>query len=173
MKTSTTTPVLAAASAGVLGLLAGLYVPDADAHTQRARYFRPSGICEAPLPVYDNHLRKAPMKLANTGTAPVFVSCAVPTDPVGTRVGAWLEVHFRSVATASRSVSCTMVTGTADAPVATTATRTVAPGANTWFTWSSIDKGSAEGLLAVQCTLPPGVEMTQVYTRENNPGGGI
>lgn len=173
MKTSKTAPALVAASACVLGLVAGLHVPAAEAYNTRARYFRPSGICEAPLPVYDMHLRKAPMRVDNIGNEAIFINCAVPTDPVGDIGAAWFEVHFRSSTTAARRVDCTLVTGTADAPVFDTKTVTLLPNANSWLTWHAIDKGGADGLLAIQCVLPPGIQLTHLYAREYDAGQGI
>lgn len=173
MKISTTTPVLAVAGACALGLLAGLYVPDAEAASSRSRYFRPSGICEAPLPVYDRYLRKAPMMVANTSNQQVFVSCAVPTDPVGDLGDAWLTIHVSSTAAVARQLTCTMITGTADGPVYDADTRSISPGSNTWFTWSSVNKRTAEGLVSMQCTLPPGVQLTSIYFSESDSAGGI
>src|SRR5690606_35161150 len=115
MNNFTMPPVRAAAC--VLGLLAGLQATDAGAADQRARYTRPAGICEAPLPVYDAYLRKSPLMVANVGNQNVFVNCAMPSDPVGDVGDAWIEIHVASTAAASASISCTVVTGTADTPV--------------------------------------------------------
>jgi hypothetical protein len=173
MEIPKTTSVLAAASACVLGLAAGLHAPAADAFNNRVRHFRPTGICEAPLPVFDAHLRKAPQRVANVGTDTVFVNCAVPTDPVGDIGGAWLEVHYLSSAAAPSQVTCTLVTGTADAPRYETLSRQLLPGTNSWFTWHAIDKGGADGLLAFQCALPSGVQLTRVVSKEVDAGGDI
>ncbi|MEN1928881.1 hypothetical protein WCE37_07770 [Luteimonas sp. MJ250] len=171
MLTSTMPPLLAASC--VLALAAGLHVPDAEAAAQRSRYTRPSGICEAPLPVYDAHLRKAPLRVDNVGNLPVFVNCAMPSDPVGDVGEAWVEIHFASTAAASATVNCTVVTGSADLPVYDVRSRSIAPGSRTWFTWSGLDKQSADGLFAFMCSLAPGVQMTKVYASEEDSAGGI
>lgn len=171
MRSYTIPPVLAAAC--VLGLAAGLQATEAEAANQRARYTRPAGICEAPLPVYDAHLRKSPLMVANVGNQNVFVNCAMPSDPVGDLGGAWLEIHVASSAAANASITCTLVTGTADAPAYDVRTRSLAPASNTWFTWSSLNKGSPDGLFAFMCALPPGLQITSIYTRENDSAGGI
>jgi hypothetical protein len=167
------TSVLAVASTCVLGLAAGLHAPEADAYNTRTRQFRPTGLCEAPLPVFDVHLRKAPQRVDNIGTETIFVNCAVPTDPVGDIGSAWLEVHYFASAAATGQVSCTLVTGTADAPVYHALSRRVSPDSNSWFTWHAIDKGGPEGLLAVQCVLPPGVQLTRLVSKETDAGGDI
>ncbi|MGY1458539.1 MULTISPECIES: hypothetical protein [unclassified Luteimonas] len=171
MSNATMPPVLAAAC--VLGLVAGLQATDADAANQRARYTRPAGVCEAPLPVYDAYLRKSPLMVANVGNQNVFVNCAMPSDPVGDVGSAWIEIHVASSAPANASVTCTLVTGTADAPVQDIRSRSVGPNSNTWFTWSSLDKGSPDGLFAFMCSLPPGVQITHILATEADSAGGI
>lgn len=171
MRISTMPPVLAAACA--FGLLAGLQATDADAANQRSRHYRPAGICEAPLPVYDAYLRKSPLMVANVGNQTVFVNCAMASDPAGDVGRAWIEIHMASSATANTSVTCTLVTGSADAPLYHTSTRSMAPGANTWATWSTLDKGSADGLFAFMCSLPPDVRITHAYAKEEDSAGGI
>lgn len=164
-------PVLAAAC--VLGLLAGLQPTDARAASQRARHIRPSGICEAPLPVYDAYLRKSPQAVTNTGDETVFVNCAMPADPVGDLGSAWVEVRIQSTVAANTSVTCTLVTGNADAPVYDAFSRPLAPYGNNWFTWAGLDKLSIDGLFAVMCALPPGVQLTGLYAKESDSAGGI
>ena len=164
-------PLLAAACA--LGLAAALQAPSAEAHDQRTRYFRPTGICEAPLPVFDAYLRKSPQMVANVGNQTVFVNCAMPSDPAGDVGEAWLEIHVASTAPASAPIQCTLVTGTADAPIYDVRSRTVSPNSNTWFTWSALDKGAEDGLFAFMCSLAPGVQLTKIYVREDDSAGGI
>ena len=171
MSKTLTPPLLAATCA--LGLLAGLHAPKAGAHDERSRNFRPTGICEAPLPVFDAYLRKSPQMVANVGNQNVFVNCAMPSDPAGDRGRAWIEIHVASTAAASASVQCTLVSGTADAPLYDVRSRQVLPGSNTWFTWSAHDKGAADGLFAFMCSLPPGVQITKVFVSEEDSAGGI
>lgn len=169
---NSTRPSLAAAVC-VLGLAAGLHVPGADAASTRGRYTRPSGICEAPLPIYDASLRKAPLAITNTGQQDIFINCALPSDPVADVDGGWMQIDFASTAAVSASVNCTMITGTADQPVYHSYSRSVSPGGTNWFTWTSIDKVSADGIYAFICSLPPGIQMTGTYLRETDSDNGL
>lgn len=152
--------------AAAFALAAALHAGDAAADRyQRSHQVAPTGYCDAPLPVYDQSLRKSPRRITNEGPDEIHVSCSVPVDSVADRDGNDLWAHFSSARTDAIRVHCTAVAGsgvTSDySYVAGSAL--ISAGARGWVYWQDLDKGPRDdAIVSFNCRLPPGMSMTEI-----------
>lgn len=132
-----------------------------------------TGVCDAPLPVYNDHLRRRPVAVQNESSEPVFVSCTLPTDTLGARSTGSVRVSFKSTAGAA-TVNCTMVSGTRGAQVMYVPKgQALAAGSRATLEWTAIDKWSSSGTYSFSCTLPPGVAMETISHTQTDSAGRL
>ena len=87
-----------------------LQSPTAIAVTNVFTQLQPAaGNCQAALARYDASLRKRPGGILNIGTAPVYITCGMPSDSQSDVTRVW--VTFTSYTTLAQTVKCTLVTG--------------------------------------------------------------
>lgn len=168
-RTTVPTALLAAATCACLSI--ALHSPDAAAATQRTINLSATSVCEAPLPVFNVHLRKRPVAVQNESDRPVFVSCTLPTDSAGQSTTGSVRVSFASFGEAA-TISCTMVSGTTDPQVFyVPQERALAADGRVVMDWNNVNKWSTSGTYSFSCNLPPGVAMeTITYTQTDTSG---
>ena len=155
----------------LLALLAASAAPDAAAMPSRTRHISATAVCEAPLPIYDATLRKRPVAIANEGTSPIFISCALPTDHSGGVATSEVRVLFAS--RVQRTVNCTIVAGV-DSDLYREGRSVVVPAAGVAsIQWNGIDKRGVAGAISLSCTLPPGTEVRTLSLHELDPLGAL
>ncbi|MBJ6981724.1 hypothetical protein [Luteimonas sp. MC1572] len=163
---------IAAASFFVLAS-AVLHSPHADAASMRTISVSATGVCDAPLPVYNVHLRRRPVALQNESDQSVFVSCTLPTDVMGDSNSGSVVVGFKSFAGAA-TVSCTMVSGTSGAQVFyVPRDQAIAANGRAGITWLQVNKWSNSGTYAFSCNLPAGVAMETITYTQTDSGGRV
>lgn len=162
--------MLAAFAAAAVSIAAS---PAADAATVRSRLIASTAICEAPLPQYGLPLLKGPFAITNQGTASVFLSCGLPSDPRGGTQSGSVAVVVRAGASAG-TVSCTMASGHSHWGVhyQTTTITVAANGSGTVF-WANVNKEESDGTYAFNCVLPPGYKLEAVSLSEESAAGDL
>lgn len=136
----------------------------ADRYT-RNHHVAPTGYCDAPLPVFDQHLRKSPRRITNEGAISIHVSCSIPVDGYADRDGNNLWADFSSTLGETIYVSCTAVVGSgATGDYTYHVTRApVSGGGRGWVHWQGLDKGpDSDAVISFNCQLPPGISMTEI-----------
>ncbi|MGY1458538.1 MULTISPECIES: hypothetical protein [unclassified Luteimonas] len=150
-----------------------VHSPAADAATQRTINLSATSVCEAPLPVFNVHLRKRPVAVQNESDRPVFVSCTLPTDSAGQSNTGSVRVSFATFGEAA-TISCTMVSGTRGAQVFyVPEERALAANGRVVMDWNDINKWSTSGTYAFSCNLPPGVVMETITYTQTDTGGRL
>jgi len=163
---------LAAAGTG-LCLSMALHSPVADAATQRTINLSATSVCEAPLPVFNVHLRKRPVAVQNESDSPVFVTCTLPTDNAGHSNTGTVEVTFASFDGAVSTIGCTMVSGTRGAQVFYVPGEVLLPASGrVALVWENVNKWTS-GMYAFSCNLPPGVAMETITYTQTDTGGRV
>lgn len=162
-----------------LAIIAALPVPKAQAAVNMVVYQQPAvGNCEAPLPVYDAHLRKRPGGILNEGTTPIYVACGMASDPLADIDGVW--VTFTNRGSVEQAVKCTLVTGQPYAVSQSFTMEAHVPPAPTViadpmiFAASELNTegGPFQSPQALSCVLPPKMEMNTTAVqgvRETTP----
>lgn len=155
--------------AGAVTLAAGLVASGAAHANFRAIYISAIAVCEAPLPIYDATLRKRPLGIVNEGTDAIFISCSMPGDFLATATAGRVELKFKSFTPATATVSCTLIAGQrfSGATHTYTGQTTITGNGQGLVGFSAIDKGSALGHYNFSCNLPPGIEFSSLYRRED------
>lgn len=150
----------------MLLLVASWHSPNAQAAVNTVVYEQPAvGNCEAPLPVYDAHLRKRPGGILNEGTTSIYVTCGMVDDPLADIIGVW--VTFTNRKSVRQTVKCTLVTGQ---PYATSQFYSMQASVDPApmiiaqpmvFVASEFHTDGApfQSPQALSCVLPPGMEM--------------
>jgi hypothetical protein len=129
-----------------------------------------TGICDAPLPVFNAELRRRPVAVQNESTRPVFVTCTLPTDREGQSATGKVRVGFRASGPAA-TISCTMVSGTDAVTYYVVEDVQIAGGGQASVFWEDIDKWSSSGTYSFSCNLPAGVAMDTIsYTQTGIQG---
>lgn len=158
-------------------LAAALHSGDAAADRfSRTHYVAPTGYCDAPLPVFDQYLRKSPRRITNEGPVEIYVSCSVPVDSVADRDRTNLWADFSSTLTQTIYVHCTAVVGSGAAGDYTyvTTSAPVSGGGRGWVQWQDLDKGPHDdAIVSFNCRLPPGISMTHITLVQYDEGSRL
>jgi hypothetical protein len=123
--------------------------------------------CQTALPVFDTHVRKRPMAIANEGDTTVFMTC--DSENVGGGGGvAGVSIGLVNRAGAPDvTVSCTLVDGMVYGAAYITKSLTIAASGTNLLMWEGAED-TPFGIFvapAVSCALPPGVDIGLVEYR--------
>lgn len=132
-----------------------------------------TGACNGALPAYEGALRKRPLAVSNEGTTSAFVSCSTPGDELGLPNDA-VGLYFTNNGSTAATVNCTFVDGVKFYGVAYRPKSVeLAAGQYAPIIWlpSEYTLTTFSRWANFNCTLPAGVEINEVITRnEENVG---
>jgi len=127
--------------------------------------------CQAPLPSFEGAFRKRPLGIANGGSSPAFINCALSAQEINSDGIFTVLVLLINRGAASVEVSCTLIDGLAS-PLGTPSffpkIFTVAAGQSAPGQWTQADNsGRFFFLPSLSCMIPPGVEINGTLTFYN------
>jgi len=136
---------------------------------QRASYQGAVNNCQAPLPSFEGAFRKRPLGIANEGSSPAFISCALSAQTINSDGVFKVLVFLINRGAANVEVSCTLIDDL-PAPLGTPShfhkDFTVAAGQSAIGEWTQADQSGFPFIVpSLSCAIPPGVEIngTQIF----------
>lgn len=127
-----------------------------------------TGVCQAPLPLYDAHLRKRPMAVQNEGTGVAFVTCSPVSMQNTPHTNGGHGVFLVNNSAKAVEITCSGVYGGQNGVVAHAVAKTLslpAQGFNSiYFTVDDGFPANNHLPFNLSCMLPPGTGVTTLYT---------